>query len=733
MEALERRLSLKAIVVISLAAMLGPGIFVLPGVAVMDAGAQLWLAYVLALVCVVPASLAIGELATAIPTSGGAYVYIERTFGPLMGTLAGFGLWLALLFKSAFALTGIGAYLVVLMDLPTRETALVLLSCILLLNMFGMGKMSEIISVVVMVAGVSLSLLGVWTFLRPDVPSLEVAGGGAPADVSALMLATATVVVSYAGALKIGAVAGEVKDPHQNLPKAILYSLLIAAALYVLVACAYIQMPYLMSEEDLAPIHSLTKYMAGDILGYVMCAVAIFTMVSMANAGVLAASRFPFAMSRDHLLMPVIGRISPRFLTPIPAILISCLTVAVIIMFLDVEKLAKFASVFQILIFVALNFTVIVLRETRVQWYKPGFATPMYPWMPLLGIVSGCVLLMSLSQYMIYALISVVLPGALMYGLYSRKRVRRKGVVGFRGVRKDLIAGPSWDKGKESRPQGFLKSSKKNASVVVCLFGKERAPDTLIELGLAVSKKERLEVVHLTEIPEQTQVHDIRDSAAIRSLRRRIRAMSEQNQASIVFDPITSHDLYGTVYEISQRLHCSWLIHEWGGKHFGTFTVHNQMGWVAQHLGCHLITFRDAGIRYFRNILVMMEPQQLSSLAMQLAYDIANIHQSDEITLFSACSREEDLATTRAELHELIQSSLAMQMRVNTTVMVEHGVDLIARTVVLSEEYDLLICLYSQDSRAWWQKFISEKSDVLMAGSACSVICLRGASPAESQ
>lgn len=731
MEALERRLSLKAIVVISLAAMLGPGIFVLPGVAVMDAGSQLWLAYVLALVCVVPASLAIGELATAIPTSGGAYVYIERTFGPLMGTLAGFGLWLALLFKSAFALTGIGAYLVVLMDIPTRETALVLLSCILLLNMFGMGKMSEIISVVVMVAGVSLSLLGVWTFLRPDVPSLEVATGGGAADISALMLATATVVVSYAGALKIGAVAGEVKDPHQNLPKAILYSLLIAAALYVLVACAYIQMPYLMSEEDLAPIHSLTKYMAGDILGYVMCAVAIFTMVSMANAGVLAASRFPFAMSRDHLLMPVIGQISPRFLTPIPAILISCLTVAVIIVFLDVEKLAKFASVFQILIFVALNVTVMVLRETRVQWYKPGFATPMYPWMPLLGIVSGCILLMSLSQYMIYALISVVLPGALMYGLYSRKRVRRKGVVGFRGVRKDLIAaGPSWDKGKESWPQDILKSSKKSASVVVCLFGKERAPDTLIELGLAVSKKERLEVVHLTEIPEQTQVHDIRDSAAIRSLRRRIRAMSEQNQASIVFDPITSHDLYATVYEISQRLHCSWLIHEWGGKHFGTFTVHNQMGWVAQHLGCHLITFRDAGIRYFRNILVMMEPQQLSPLAMQLAYDIANIHNTDEITLFSTCAAAEDVTAAKAELQGLIQPGAATKMSV--TAMVEYGVDLTTRALVLSEEYDLLICLYSQDSRAWWQKFISEKSDVLMAGSACSVICLRGASPAEA-
>ena len=721
MEALERRLNLKAIVVISLAAMLGPGIFVLPGVAVLYAGSQLWLAYIFALICVIPASLAIGELATAMPASGGAYVYIERTFGPLMGTLAGFGLWLALLFKSAFALTGIGAYLMIIMDIPTRETALVLLGCILMLNMFGMGKMSEIIGFVVMIATVSLSILAIGTFVRPG---LAPSGGTPPEDLSAFLLATATVVVSYAGALKIGAVAGEVTDPHRNLPKAIIYSLLIAATLYVAVSFAYIQIPYLQTEKDLSPIHSIAQHVAGETVGFVMCAIAVFTMVSMANAGVLAASRFPFAMSRDGLVMPIIGNISPRFLTPIPSILLSCFTLAMIILLLDVEKLAKFASVFQILIFVALNITVIVLRETRVQWYKPGFATPMYPWMPLLGIMAGGVFLMSLSQYMIYALVSVVLPGALTYLLYSRRKVTRKGVVGFRGTRKDLLTSePSWEKSQDLN--SLLKSSYKTASVVVCLFGKERSPDTLIELGVAVSKKERLEVVHLTEIPEQTGAHDIRDPASVRSLRRRVRTMSHKNEASIVFDPITSRDIYATVYEISQRLHCSWLVHEWGGKHFGTFTVHNQMGWVAQHLGCHLITFRDAGIRYLRNILVVIDPSNIKPLTTQLAYDIAKFHESDQITLFSFCQEKKQIPDLEEKIYPMIQSNSPA----HSSVVVEENPCPVPRIITLSEEFDLLIFLYSEGSRSWWRKFISEESDVLMAGSACSVMCLRAARP----
>ncbi|MCY4380838.1 MAG: APC family permease [Proteobacteria bacterium] len=719
MKVLERGLGLKAIIIISLAAMLGPGIFVLPGVAVMQAGSHLWLAYLFALVCVVPASLAIGELATAMPASGGVYVYIERTFGPLMGTLAGFGLWLALLFKSAFSLTGIGAYLVVIMDVPTKETALILLVGILFLNMFGMGKMSEIIGVVVMIATVSLCVLVTWTFLGRS-SSLAPSTGSGLDDFSGIIMATATVVVSYAGALKIGAVAGEVKDPDRNLPRAILYSLFIAAFLYIAVSLAYVETPYSQSSKDLAPIYSIAQHVSGAWVGYIMCGIAVFTMASMANAGVLAASRFPFAMSRDQLLMPFIGKISPRFLTPISSILLSCLTVALIIVLLDVEKLAKFASVFQILIFVALNITVIVLRETRVQWYKPGFATPMYPWMPLIGIISGVILLMALSQYMIYALICVTLPGLLTYLLYSRMRVARKGVIGFRGVRKDLLQSDyKWHRNEGFRSR-LIKG--KTASVVVCLFGKERGPDTLIELGLAVSEEGNLEVVHLTEIPEQTSVHDIHDSVAVRSLARRVHTMSQKNKASIIFDPIISHDILASVYEISQRLHCSWLIHEWGGKHFGTFTLHNQMGWMEQHLGCHLITFRDAGIRYFRNILVILEPEHPDPLLVNLAYNIAKVHESERLMLYTFAN--DNIQSLEEKSRSLIQANSP----VKAEVFVEHTEEPVSRIITLSEEYDLLVFLFTKDDRPWWQKTIKAKhSDVLMAGAGCSVVCLRPA------
>ena len=78
--------------------MLG-GIFVLPGIAAAKTGSSVWLAFLLAAICILPAVLSKSELATAMPTTGGAYVYIERALGPLMGTISGIGLWISLLLK----------------------------------------------------------------------------------------------------------------------------------------------------------------------------------------------------------------------------------------------------------------------------------------------------------------------------------------------------------------------------------------------------------------------------------------------------------------------------------------------------------------------------------------------------------------------------------------------------------------------------------------------------------
>ena len=84
MKEMERSLGLFPVVAISLSAMLGNGIFILPGLAAEITGPTVWLAYLLAALCALPAAASKSEMATAMPTSGGAFIYLDRSFGPFV-------------------------------------------------------------------------------------------------------------------------------------------------------------------------------------------------------------------------------------------------------------------------------------------------------------------------------------------------------------------------------------------------------------------------------------------------------------------------------------------------------------------------------------------------------------------------------------------------------------------------------------------------------------------------
>ena len=169
--------------------------------------------------------------------------------------------------------------------------------------------------------------------------------------------------------------------------------------------------------------------------------------------------------------------------------------------------------------------------------------------------------------------------------------------------------------------------------VVVALFGKERAPDVLTEMGLALSKDDALEVVHLTEVPEQTDLDDINTrSLEVLGIERRIEHMSERVQANVSFVPIVTRDIYKTVNDISQRLHCNWLVTEWRGKIRGAFTLHNPMGWLRYHLSANLMTFRDKGVRYFKKIMVIVTTDKSNEFLLKVASHLAQVYNA-EITL----------------------------------------------------------------------------------------------------
>lgn len=420
---LKRDLGLSETFAIAVGAMIGSGIFILPGIAWVLAGPAAVAAFVIAAVLVLPAALAVAEMSTAMPEDGGPYLYVERSMGPLLGTIAGVGTWLMLSLKSALALVGGVPYLVYVSPgleqfiLPLAVGLAILFTVVNLVSAEGSGKLQFVI------VGVLLFiLLALVTGSAPGVQLEQTAGAFDPTT-DGILAATAIVFISYAGLTKIGAVAEEVEDPGRNLPLAIVGALAFVALLYALIVYVTVGVLDVQAAIDAGDLSAdgegpIIALVAENTLGFIgalaIVVAALLALASTANAGMLAASRFPLAMARDGVFPDRLEDVSERFATPVPAVLLTG-TVLVAMVFFPIQQVAAFGSAFQILVFVLLNVALIGFREGAIREYNPVFETPLYPWMPLFGIGGG---LLVLSYMDLVAIAGALGIGALAVGWY---------------------------------------------------------------------------------------------------------------------------------------------------------------------------------------------------------------------------------------------------------------------------------------------------------------------------
>ncbi len=659
--------------------MLGSGIYVLPGLAAAKTGPSVWLAYLLAGACVFPAAACKAELSTAMPTSGGTYIYLERVFGPLVGTVAGVALWLSMLLKSSFALLGFGTYLAVLGSWPLIPTALVLLVGIAVLNVVGIKSVGRAQVVVVGSSLVALFVLVAFGLGRVEPGNLD---NELTHGVSGFLGAMAFVFVSYNGVAKVAAIAEEVKRPERNLPLGILTSLGIVTVIYGLVAFTLVGVvPYGELSADLRPIHTLAVHIGGSWAGTVMAVFAVLTMTSMANAGLLAASRFPFAMSRDTLLPPVFSQVSRRWGTPLPAILMTAFVMGLALILLDVEGLAKLASAIVIMLFVSETAAVVFFRESGVHWYKPAYRTPLYPWLPGFGMLSGLALLAMLGGTAVVAALVTVAPGLVLYLFYGRRRAVRLGIVGQRSRRAALLD-------PANQPKDDNLSISGEAAVVVALFGKERSPEVLVELGGALANGRRLQVMQVTEIPEVMLETVLDEDVALSSLRRRVTALAEERDLDLEFHAVVSRDIVRTVHDVTGRMQCDWLVVEWRGKDRYTMMPYNPIGWLINNLEANLALMYDVGIRYVRAILVWAEPGPHDALVVSTADHLARIWNA-EITLVSWVADDASHTKLQAEMDYLSQLRLLSKSPAHEHIV--RGKDRVTALTTLTSAYDMLV------------------------------------------
>ena len=180
---------------------------------------------------------------------------------------------------------------------------------------------------------------------------------------------------------------------------------------------------------SLIPISLGASRLIGPLGGAVLGLAAITAFITTANAGILAASRSPLAMSRDQLLPKIFSRVHDRFKTPHVSILVTSGFMIIVILFLSIEDLVKTASTLKILLFMMVNISVIVMRESAIQNYRPKFKIPLYPWLPIGALIAYGFLLIEMGVVPLLISGAFFLFGWISFWTYSRVRVARTSAL----------------------------------------------------------------------------------------------------------------------------------------------------------------------------------------------------------------------------------------------------------------------------------------------------------------
>ena len=422
---LKRSLGLRHVFVLSTGGTISAGLFFLPSFAVDKAGPSAVLAYLVAGLLALPAMLSVSELSTAMPRAGGLYYFLARALGPAGGTLSGVSTWVSLVMKDAFALVGMSAYLNLIVDLPAKPTAICLIAFFTILNIVGsktsaslqMGMVAFLLAVMgwYMIAGIPEASNGLGDF----DPFFTSGSGG-------FIAAIGLVFISYGGLTKVASIAEEVEDPSKNIPLGVILSLIVSTIVYtvgVLVAVAAVPAETLITDQ--APLHTAAEYFMPAIGAGFVIAAALAAFASAANAGILAAARYPMAMSRDGLMNSRFLELS-RFGTPVWGIVLTGAGMGFVVVAFGAGAIAKLASAFVLVKLGLVNLAVIVLRSAKISSYAPGFKTPFYPFTQIVGICISIYLIVKLGTFPLLLVCAATLMTLLWYHFIGKKKATQK-------------------------------------------------------------------------------------------------------------------------------------------------------------------------------------------------------------------------------------------------------------------------------------------------------------------
>jgi APA family basic amino acid/polyamine antiporter len=407
------------------------------------------------------ACFAFAELGCMFPHAGGQYVYMREAYGDAAGFLygwmyftvsatgtvaalgVGFATYLGQVFPALQAQRavlsfhqfhlGFGHWMVALGPFALTRGHLIALAAIALqtlINIFGVKKgailqniatWAKFAAIAVFVLGGLLLGRGSWDHYRHSLP----AGPDSVSLVSGIGIALIAVFWAYDGWVYITLVGGEVKDPQRNLPRALVWGLLLVGVVYISINAVYVYalpMNEIAAQETVAQTAAVSMF-SGRVAPWLSLMVAVSCFGAMAPC-LMSGARVYYAMAEDGIFFHALAKIHPRWHTPVMSLVLQAIWTSVLALSGKYDELFTYVMFMMVLSYVLTVAGLFVLRRKQPDMPRPYRCTG-YPVLPAIYVILGSLWALNAAvEKKKETLVgtAIVLLGVPFYFYWKRKR-----------------------------------------------------------------------------------------------------------------------------------------------------------------------------------------------------------------------------------------------------------------------------------------------------------------------
>jgi APA family basic amino acid/polyamine antiporter len=452
---LKRSLGAVNLVAIGVGVIIGAGLFSLTGIAAANnSGPAVILSFIIAAVGCAFSALCYAEFASMVPVSGSAYTYAYATLGELFAWIIGWDLILEYSVGAATVGISWSQYLVKFLEkfdifippqlvLSPFETAtladgsivrgivnlpsiliIALITSIIIRGTKGSALFNAI--VVALKVGVVIVFIALgWQYIdpanyHPFIPNNT--GTFGEFGWSGVLRGAGVVFFVFIGFDIVATMAQETKNPQRNMPIGILGSLIVCTVLFILFGYVMTGLAnYTEFKNSAAPVAIAIANTPYEWLGIAVILAILIGYTSVILVDLLGQSRVFYSMSKDGLLPKVFSELHPKFNTPYKSNIVLCIFISLFAGLVPISIVGEMTSIGTLLAFVMVCLGILILRKKEPNLERP-FKTPFVPVIPILGIITCVVMMISLPFDTWLRLFVWLAIGFIIYFSYGKKR-----------------------------------------------------------------------------------------------------------------------------------------------------------------------------------------------------------------------------------------------------------------------------------------------------------------------